>query len=270
MVGKDFEIILIIFVNDLGDVCATDRPITIMGQQVYMTRSLYDRLSGNNGYRLTMNSAAIAGLVSVLVNNLNITAVNVVEVFNAVTGIFSMSRAVEMEFSNQLTDAVTGLWICPEIGDGQGLIFGEMLKVLAIGLTPYVVLAGIVTIGTGVNAVVTTIAAWRAAQAAAALVLTTINAANAVANHFGAQIINLNNGFSITVGMYGKKPIIVRIMNSGSGGRVMHYFRVSIDGLGSLTLNGIISADRALTHIDLGPDFLNQIIQMVRTFLESR
>ena len=180
--------------NDQGEVCATDRHITILDHQIYMTRSLFDRLSGNNGYRLTVNSAAIAGLVSVLVNNLNIDAVNVVEVFNATTVVFPMSREVAMVFSNQLTDAVTGPRYCPEIGDGQGLTTREMLITLAILLVPYVVLGGVVTIGVGSAAVVTTVQAWAAAKTAAAGAAA---GTGAVAVQQVGRVITLSNGKKI-------------------------------------------------------------------------
>ncbi|GIO41755.1 hypothetical protein J41TS4_15130 [Paenibacillus apis] len=39
----------------------------------------------------------------------------------------------------------------------------------------------------------------------------------------------LKNGWKVEI-PNGKKPIVVRIMNEGSGGRTQPYFRVSIDG----------------------------------------
>jgi hypothetical protein len=40
-------------------------------------------------------------------------------------------------------------------------------------------------------------------------------------------------------------------MNEGSGVRTNPYYRVSIDGNGSLTLDGTLSNDRGVTHIDI-------------------
>ena len=52
-------------------------------------------------------------------------------------------------------------------------------------------------------------------------------------------------------------------MNEGSGGRTSPYFRVSIDGKGSLTLDGVLSTDRAFTHIDMSDDYLQQITNII-------
>ena len=55
-------------------------------------------------------------------------------------------------------------------------------------------------------------------------------------------------------------------MEAGSGGRDSPYFRVSIDGKGSLTLHGVISSDGALTHINLTDDYLKQIMDMIAKY----
>lgn len=54
-------------------------------------------------------------------------------------------------------------------------------------------------------------------------------------------------------------------MNEGSGGRSQPYFRVSIDGKGSYTLDGVISSDRALTHIDMSNFYLDQIKNIINS-----
>ena len=56
-------------------------------------------------------------------------------------------------------------------------------------------------------------------------------------------------------------------MNEGSGSRAKPYFRTSIDGKGSLTLDGILSNDRGLTHIDMTDDYLEQITNRVNKYL---
>jgi hypothetical protein len=76
----------------------------------------------------------------------------------------------------------------------------------------------------------------------------------------------LNNGWKIEI-PNGKKPIVVRIMNEGSGNRADPYFRVSIDGKGSLTLDGTLSSNRELTHIDLTNEYINQITNMINNYL---
>ena len=55
-------------------------------------------------------------------------------------------------------------------------------------------------------------------------------------------------------------------MEAGSVGRNEPYYRVSIDGKGSLTLDGKISNDRSLTHIDITDDALKQIDIMIKAY----
>lgn len=55
-------------------------------------------------------------------------------------------------------------------------------------------------------------------------------------------------------------------MNEESGERCAPYFRVSIDGKVSLTLDGLFSNKRALTHIDLTYNYLEQIINMIKKY----
>lgn len=64
-----------------------------------------------------------------------------------------------------------------------------------------------------------------------------------------------------------RKPIVVRIMDEGSGGRGKSYYRVSIDGKGSLTSEGIISSDRGLTHIDLSENSMSEITNIINNYL---
>lgn len=58
-------------------------------------------------------------------------------------------------------------------------------------------------------------------------------------------------------------------MNEGSGGRVNPYYRVSISGKGSLTLDGTLSSDRGLTHIDITDNYLKQIVNMINKYLRK-
>lgn len=86
--------------------------------------------------------------------------------------------------------------------------------------------------------------------------------AKLVAKKIGGKTSKLKNGYKVEI-PNGKKPITVRIMNTGSGGRAKPYFRVSIDGKGSYTIKGKLSGDKGQTHIDLGDNFLSQITKMV-------
>lgn len=93
----------------------------------------------------------------------------------------------------------------------------------------------------------------------------TQNAAQSVAKQFNGKLTELKNGYKVEIPnpAGGNKPIVVRIMNEGSGGRTQPYFRVSIDGKGSYTLDGLLSSDRALTHIDMTDSFLGQITKII-------
>jgi len=93
----------------------------------------------------------------------------------------------------------------------------------------------------------------------------TDDAANLVAKNLDGTLSELKNGYKVEI-PNGNKPIVIRIMNEGSGGRPNPYFRVSIDGKGSLTLDGTLSNDKALTHIDMTDDFLNQITDMIKKY----
>ncbi|MNK81799.1 tRNA(Glu)-specific nuclease WapA precursor [compost metagenome] len=93
---------------------------------------------------------------------------------------------------------------------------------------------------------------------------TTENAANTVGKKLGGTVTELKNGWKVEI-PNGKKPIVVRIMNEGSGGRSEPYFRVSIDGKGSFTLDGKLTNDKGLTHINMSDDFLKQITKIVNS-----
>ncbi|MCL6457003.1 MAG: hypothetical protein K6T85_03265, partial [Gorillibacterium sp.] len=92
---------------------------------------------------------------------------------------------------------------------------------------------------------------------------TTQNAAKSVGKELGGTVSELKNGWKVEI-PNGNKPIVVRIMNEGSGGRSQPYFRVSIDGKGSFTLDGKLSNDKGLTHIDMNDNYFKQIIEIVK------
>ena len=87
-----------------------------------------------------------------------------------------------------------------------------------------------------------------------------------VASSLGGKASPLKNGYKVEI-PNGKKPIVVRIMDEVSGGRGKPYYRVSIDGKGSLTPEGIISSDRGLTHIDLGENSMSEITNIIINYL---
>ena len=55
-------------------------------------------------------------------------------------------------------------------------------------------------------------------------------------------------------------------MDAGSGGRNRPYFRISVPGKSSLTLDGILSDDKFLTHIDLVDGYLETIIDILAKY----
>lgn len=93
---------------------------------------------------------------------------------------------------------------------------------------------------------------------------TSYNAAKSVSKKLGGTVTQLKNGYKVEI-KNGKKPIVIRIMNAGSGGRTKPYFRVSRDGKGSYTLSGKISKDKGLTHIDMNSNYKNQITKIVNS-----
>ncbi|MBI6871807.1 hypothetical protein [Clostridium aciditolerans] len=58
-------------------------------------------------------------------------------------------------------------------------------------------------------------------------------------------------------------------MEAGSGGRKNPYFRVSINGKGSLTPEGRLSNDKALIHIDFSDNYIEPIDNMIKIFKGS-
>ena len=89
--------------------------------------------------------------------------------------------------------------------------------------------------------------------------------ADSVATELGGKVTELKNRYKVEIPNR-NKTITVRIMNEGSGGRGKSYFRVSIDGKGYVTLVGVISSDRALTHIDMTDDYLDEIISIINKY----
>ena len=99
--------------------------------------------------------------------------------------------------------------------------------------------------------------------------ITTDLVAKNVAESLGGEITELKNGYKIEI-PNGRKPIVVRVMSEGSGGRSEPYYRVSIDGKGSLTMEGQLSADKGLTHVNLSGNSLQEIKQMIEKYLGDK
>jgi hypothetical protein len=103
-------------------------------------------------------------------------------------------------------------------------------------------------------------------KASGAKIPTLNSLSDEVASSLGGKASPLKNGYKVEI-PNGRKPIVVRIMDEGSGGRGKPYYRVSIDGKGSLTPEGIISSDRGLTHIDLSENSLSEITNIINNYL---
>ncbi|MGT2964060.1 hypothetical protein [Streptococcus acidominimus] len=96
--------------------------------------------------------------------------------------------------------------------------------------------------------------------------LSTLNdMANEIAEKTGGVVKQLKNGYKVEVSN-GSKPIVIRLMDTGSGQRLQPYFRVSIDGRGSLDINGQLSSNRADTHIDISGKSVEQILDMIEKY----
>ncbi|AWV32363.1 hypothetical protein CD191_06900 [Paenibacillus odorifer] len=79
----------------------------------------------------------------------------------------------------------------------------------------------------------------------------------------GWKIINIANPLSKN------QPIMIRVMNAGSGGRERDYFRVTVGTKGTLNLEGKLSSDLASTHIDLTDNYLEQIQNMINNYVKT-
>ena len=64
----------------------------------------------------------------------------------------------------------------------------------------------------------------------------------------------------------GRRRLVVRIMEAGSGERKKPYFRISLDGKGALTSAGKLSTEHVVTHIDLTSAYLSQIKEMISQY----
>jgi hypothetical protein len=81
-----------------------------------------------------------------------------------------------------------------------------------------------------------------------------------VADATGGAVKELDNGYSVTI-PYGSRGIVVRVMDSG-GGRI-NYFRISVPGKETFTVEGDVSTDPALTHIPIGSTSLQDILNVI-------
>ena len=99
--------------------------------------------------------------------------------------------------------------------------------------------------------------------------ISTKEAAEKIATVFKGTV-ELAEGKGWRILLPGKNPILVRIMNAYSGGRTKPYFRAGVPGKGCFTLQGKLSDDRALTHIDLTENYLEQIEDMISKYLKGK
>lgn len=105
----------------------------------------------------------------------------------------------------------------------------------------------------------------RGATTAAADALATSTAAGAdalatqVAEATGGAVTQLAKSQGLRVTIQGARNVVVRIKEGGA-------FRVSIEGIGSLTREGVVSGSKALTH--LTTTSADEIIALTRKALE--
>ncbi len=94
--------------------------------------------------------------------------------------------------------------------------------------------------------------------------------AEKIAKKFDAKISQTKNenGFKLSI-QRGNHTLEIRIMDSGSGGRMKPYFRISIPGKQVFDINGFPSSDKALTHIDLDTITVTEIVQLIQKIMEE-
>lgn len=88
--------------------------------------------------------------------------------------------------------------------------------------------------------------------------------AKSVADATGGAVSSLakSDGFKVTVNA--SRSIVARIKKDGA-------IRVGIDGLGALTKEGVVSADRALTHLkDLSSKEIVDLVNKAREILNAK
>jgi hypothetical protein len=62
---------------------------------------------------------------------------------------------------------------------------------------------------------------------------------------------------------FGRRGVMVRIMEEGSGGRSGPYYQVSVPGKGVYAIDGDTSDDMAVTHIRIEEDLLRSILNII-------
>ncbi|MEK3864618.1 hypothetical protein MHH60_14180 [Paenibacillus sp. FSL H7-0716] len=101
----------------------------------------------------------------------------------------------------------------------------------------------------------------------------TKSAANSLGSKYGGKVVEASgDGWKVTNianPLSKNQPIMIRVMNAGSGGRDSAYFRVSVGNKGTLTLEGKLSSDMASTHINLTDNYLEQIQNMNINYVKT-
>lgn len=159
------------------------------------------------------------------------------------------------------------------IMQSQGMVYVKELPqwardlcgILGFGVFFYTI--GFVVVGVqGFYASGLTFLQWLTQQGdkATTATVTTQSAAQEVASRYGGTITEANNknGWVVTVVENGQK-FVIRFMNSGSGNRVVDYFRISQEGKGTIDMFGNFSSDAAATHINMSDDYMKIIIEII-------
>jgi len=102
--------------------------------------------------------------------------------------------------------------------------------------------------------------ALEAAEAGAGAIPSTSSLADDLANATGGAAKVNKGGYTVNV-PNGSRGITVRIMDEG-GGRT-NYYRVSVPGKETYTIDGTASTDPALTHIDIRGSSLSDILSII-------
>ncbi|WP_059043802.1 RHS repeat-associated core domain-containing protein [Paenibacillus rubinfantis] len=105
-------------------------------------------------------------------------------------------------------------------------------------------------------------------------ILGTKTVATLLANKYSGKVMQATgNGWKVTEianPISRNQPIMIRVMDAGSGGRADSYFRGTVGNKSALTLQGKLSNDMADTHILLTDNYEAQIQHMINQYIKTR
>ena len=94
--------------------------------------------------------------------------------------------------------------------------------------------------------------------------------ADEIGNLYGGSVYQARTGkgYTVTIPYKGNQKITVRLMGEGSGDRTSPYYQVSIGNKGSVDITGAFSSDRGSTHINISPNSVIEIKQIINQYIK--